>query len=376
MELLLNFFSSHYFWFAVAIFIICVYSYNILSFRLAWIKNIKNTPLIASKSFEGFFISVIVPFKNEELSLPNFIAGIRAQSLVNTQFEVVFVDDNSTDASRLLIPTNVENFKLLLNDGVGKKDALCTGITAARANLIVTIDADCFAPKGWLEGIRDSYLQNKANMFIGGVKMIAKDGFISDFATLDYYALQMSGAGSAMLDKPVFCSGANLVFDKESWMQASSLLDGVHLKSGDDVFLLHAFKKLRKSISFLNNPETIVETDGETTLKKFLYQRMRWGGKSSAYKDLETIKLAMLVFITNLFLFVLMFLSFFLEYAFVLFMILFLLKLATDFLLLKAGLSFFKMRITFAKYVVFSLLYPIYIAVAALGGFFIPEKWK
>jgi len=92
-------------------------------------------------------ISVVVPLLNEERSLDALYREIAdALEPLGHDYEVVFVDDGSTDASLAVLSrlhdetTNVVVIHLRRN--FGKAAALQAGFVEARGELVVTIDAD------------------------------------------------------------------------------------------------------------------------------------------------------------------------------------------------------------------------------------------
>lgn len=91
-------------------------------------------------------ISVVVPLLNEEHSLETLYAEIAAALEPRDEFEVVFVDDGSTDGSMGVLTRlhdahpNVVVIQLRRN--FGKAAALSAGFDAARGELVVTLDAD------------------------------------------------------------------------------------------------------------------------------------------------------------------------------------------------------------------------------------------
>ena len=92
-------------------------------------------------------ISVVVPLLNEERSLEALYRAIAdALEPLGHDYEVVFVDDGSTDASLAVLSrlhdetTNVVVIHLRRN--FGKAAALQAGFVEARGDLVVTIDAD------------------------------------------------------------------------------------------------------------------------------------------------------------------------------------------------------------------------------------------
>ena len=92
-------------------------------------------------------LSIIIPLLNEAESLPELLAWIR--SVMNAQgydYEVIFVDDGSTDASwetiRSLAADDPRIKGLSFRRNYGKSAALYHGFAAARGRVVVTMDAD------------------------------------------------------------------------------------------------------------------------------------------------------------------------------------------------------------------------------------------
>jgi len=316
-------------------------------------------------------ISVIIAFHNEIQSLPILIKHLQQQNLPKDQYEIIAVNDHSTDDDYLWLKDKVQ---VLKSDGYGKKSALRKGIEAATGQLIVTTDADCIPSPYWLETILQEYTAKPAAMLLGPVMLTPdKNTFFHHFQRNDFLSLQMSGAAMALAGHPVFGNGANLIFEKKIWKQVVNKQAGQHLASGDDVFLLHAFKKEGFKIRFLHNKKTMVYTKPVDSWRQFFRQRRRWGGKSTSYTDRDAIILASLVFIANL----LLFIAIILLPQLALWGVLtaFILKFVSDYTFLKSGTAFYGIHLSILPFILCSLLYPIYIIYTALTGILLPEKW-
>lgn len=356
---------------------VSAYAVILVSFAVAWYQSRHQ-----SCSFSGLvvpFISVVVPYKNEAAALPALMEALGQQRLALGLFEVVAVNDHSEDGGDdwLKHQTLFEGaLRLMDAQAYGKKNALKEGILNAKGSWIVTVDADCIPHRGWLTAILNGFGQTEADMLIGPVKMRSDGTFLSDFESIDYYSLQMSGASAAMLGIPVFCSGANLAFKKADWLEAVKKSAGADKASGDDVFLLHAFKKLHKKILFVRNPEAMVETVTSGSVTAFFRQRMRWGGKSTSYKDAATIALALIVFLANLWLLLLLVLWVFGGLSGWYFWAAYGLKAGADYLLLAQGRQFYGLSYSFLKHLFYSVAYPFVLIVTAVGGWLLPERWK
>lgn len=93
-------------------------------------------------------ISVVIPLYNEEESLPELYTWIqRVMHEHHFSYEVIFVDDGSSDASWRVIqslaqsdPEHVRGASFRRN--YGKSPALNTGFRMARGKVVITMDAD------------------------------------------------------------------------------------------------------------------------------------------------------------------------------------------------------------------------------------------
>jgi glycosyltransferase involved in cell wall biosynthesis len=106
-----------------------------------------DVPVAGSMAAKRRLLSVVVPLLNEEATLEQLYQELEAALAASgVDWEVVFVDDGSTDGSyRELVRLhgahlNVRVVRLRRN--FGKADALAAGIDVAAGDVIVTMDAD------------------------------------------------------------------------------------------------------------------------------------------------------------------------------------------------------------------------------------------
>jgi glycosyltransferase involved in cell wall biosynthesis len=92
-------------------------------------------------------LSIIIPLLNEQESLPELHQWIvKVMTTHNYSYEVIFIDDGSTDESWQIIEQlseknpNVKGIRFLTN--FGKSQALHAGFAKAKGNVIITMDAD------------------------------------------------------------------------------------------------------------------------------------------------------------------------------------------------------------------------------------------
>src|SRR5579871_560045 len=105
-------------------------------------------------SADRIFLSVVVPVRNEEKNLVALIDSLSSQALPVEDFELIFVDDHSTDKSldRLReLTSQFQNIEVIsLTQPAGKKAAITAGVAVAHGEIIITTDADCVHPQQWL----------------------------------------------------------------------------------------------------------------------------------------------------------------------------------------------------------------------------------
>ncbi len=91
------------------------------------------------------YVSIVVPIKNEERYLPQFMECIEKQTYDKTRMEVIFSDGKSTDATSEIIHSYMDNSKLVIkymvNENENAPSGVNVGIKAASGEVILRMDA-------------------------------------------------------------------------------------------------------------------------------------------------------------------------------------------------------------------------------------------
>lgn len=121
-------------------------------------------------------ISVVIPLLNEEESLPELTEWIeRVMNANNYSYEIIFVDDGSTDDSWKVINElraqnpAVKGIKFQRN--YGKAAALNEGFRFAKGDVVITMDADLQDSPDEIPGLRDMLLQGSYDIVSGWKKV-------------------------------------------------------------------------------------------------------------------------------------------------------------------------------------------------------------
>ena len=120
-------------------------------------------------------LSIVVPLLNEEESLPELAAWIKRVCAENNfSYEVIFVDDGSSDNSWKVIDQlratdpAVKGIKFQRN--YGKSAALNEGFKAAQGDVVITMDADLQDSPDEIPGLRHMILNEGYDLVSGWKK--------------------------------------------------------------------------------------------------------------------------------------------------------------------------------------------------------------
>jgi poly-beta-1,6-N-acetyl-D-glucosamine synthase len=367
------------------IFILAAVSYAvlILGFTAGWL----HLPVFWHSNNSGVSFSVIIPVRNEQKHILQLLILLRNQHFPNDQYEVIVVDDHSADATSRIVEQKIasgylSNIRLIkaadINEVKGKKNALALGVEQARFNWIITTDADCNMGRHWLQTISGFIEQQKPDMVIGQVAITPGASLFSQMQALEFMSLSGSSAGAAALGKPIMCSGANLAFRKDQFEKVGGYSGNEQFASGDDMFLLHKFKKLPEAkIAFLKSHGAIVYTRAVSKIMDFFRQRGRWAGKAGGYKDAFTMITAFAVVMINLLIVTGIFGgSLFSKTVLLNALLLLVFKALVDFPLLFSVSGFFRKREMMWLYPALALVYPFYVVFSLFSGIILKPEWK
>ena len=268
---------------------------------------------------QNTFVSIIVPARNEEDSISNLIKSIQQQTYPQACYELIIVDDCSTDRTAEIVKKHSDsNIKLIalsdyldeININAYKKKAIEIGIKASSGTLIITTDADCTMGENWLQEIVNCYELNQPKMIVMPVQINYSNRFIEVFQSLDFMCLQGITGASVQKKFHGMCNGANLAYTKSVFDEVGGFSGIDHIASGDDLLLMHKIaKQYADEIVYLKSAETIVKTTAATSIKAFLNQRIRWASKADKYEDKRMLPVLMLVYFLNACLFIMMILT-------------------------------------------------------------------
>jgi glycosyltransferase involved in cell wall biosynthesis len=139
-------------------------------------------------------VSLVVPFHNEAEGIEHFFTELLPvlQHLSAFQFEVICVDDGSTDTTlEQLVAVHKRDPRvrvLELSRNFGKEAALTAGIDAARGNAVVAMDADLQDPPALIARLIDEW-QRGAEVVLARRTDRSSDSFLKRNTAQAFYRL-------------------------------------------------------------------------------------------------------------------------------------------------------------------------------------------
>ncbi len=362
----------------VTLTFLALYGYKIIQLYAGWkrLDEFKNF-----NSREEITVSIIVPLRNEEDNITKLLTDLTEQDYPQTLFEVILVNDHSTDlTSRKIQPfcDKYSNIRLLelQKHHKGKKAALDAGVKNSTGEIVVTTDADCRVGKKWVSAIISYYTWcNKPEMIIGLVDMKSDNSVFSKFQQFEFTTLIAAGAGAAGISHPLFCNGANLIYKKSVYLKYADPLNTKSASGDDTLFMLKVKKDFKQGIKVLKSKTGVVYIKPQKNLHSFIRQRIRWTSKSKYYRDFDIISSAIIVLMTNVSLVISIILLLTLK-NYLLFPVLFAVKNIADFVFVRETFRFFNKKNLVKYLVMFQFIYPFYITVIGILGNFATYSWK
>jgi cellulose synthase/poly-beta-1,6-N-acetylglucosamine synthase-like glycosyltransferase len=299
------------------------YAFLIETYRRWFIKvPLFNTTSSNNPDRKPATFSIIIPARNEEEQIRICLESVLRQSYIISNFEVILVDDHSTDRTAAIVEElqgSFANLKLIRLENIlknkqlnsYKKKAIEVGITYASNEWIVTTDADCLVNKNWLKTF-DLFIAARQPVFIAApVAFINTGSFVSIFQCLDFMSLQGITAASVHQQFHSMCNGANLAYKKSVFNEVGGFTGIDNIASGDDMLLMHKmYKKYPRGIDFLLSKEAIVSTYPMHSWRAFFNQRIRWASKADKFDDKRIFGVLAFVYLFNCFFIALLVMAF------------------------------------------------------------------
>lgn len=235
-------------------------------------------------------VSIIVPTFHEQAHIVTLLQLLAAQELPASEFEVIVVDNGSTDETYRLAQEFVAPFPLRVVQRGGTIGQIRNhGASLARAEILAFLDCDCFPRADWLN---EALTYRRKNHVWGADYLPQQDATWVGFTWFEFQA--------SLRDGPVpFLPSSNLFLYRSTFDSIGGFSD---LKTSEDVDLCRRAREA--GLQVVAHPSMAVFHEGTPRRLKQFYRQNRWHGthvfKAFAQQlpGLENLRLVLLTLYT------------------------------------------------------------------------------
>lgn len=278
--------------YVIIVVAVSIYVVRTLLFLYGIVRERRNNRLPAT-SMAKPTVSVVIPARNEEEHIEQCVRSVFANTYTG-EFEVIVVNDRSTDATAMVLQQLQQEFPaLVLHHTVddasnsmlrGKPRALHQGIEKATGEVIMMTDADCTVGQQWIERIAGVF--NDAGVgLVASFTVMQPRSLFEKLQTLEWvfnHTLASAGVG---LQQPLGCFGNNLSIRRTVYDELGGYA-AIRFSVTEDLALLQAVARTQWKVRYPCWYEARVVTLPVRSFGSFIRQHQRWakGGQALGWR--------------------------------------------------------------------------------------------
>ncbi len=216
-------------------------------------------------------ISIVIPAYNEEEDLPKCLSAILKQDFPKNDYEIIVVDNNSTD--KTIEVAKKFGAKVISELKQGNTFAVKKGMDSATGEIIACTDADSIVFQGWLSGLAKIF-EDKRVVGATGTVYVESGNIILDSIYRKLYELFI--LTNFLVGKPHF-SGFNMAVRRNAYRQIGGIDENFTMSPDVDLGLRIAkqgrivFSKNLKALTSLRRWQDAPSDTFLTYLKGYIW---------------------------------------------------------------------------------------------------------
>jgi peptidoglycan-N-acetylglucosamine deacetylase len=235
-------------------------------------KFAKERLLLAANKAQPY-VSIIVPAYNESVTVIKTITNLLLMQY--PYFEIIFVDDGSTDDTYKLVTENFskhEKVKIFTKQNGGKATALNFGIAQSNNAFVMCIDADTILLPNALSELMHFFITDKIGAVAGNVKVGNTNNMLTNWQSIEYITAQnIDRRAFDLINGIAIVPGAIGAFRKQAIIDAGGFTTDT---LAEDCDLTIRINKCGYTIRNCNT--AVAMTEAPETVAGLLKQRLRW----------------------------------------------------------------------------------------------------
>lgn len=239
--------------------------------------------------------SIIIVARNEELSIGNCLRSILAQNVQDLSFEIIVVDDHSTDRTCALVRVikdprirlfSLQDYPTSIHPPAYKKSGITLAVDQASYPVIITTDADCVLPPTWLRTMMQAMQNPQIRMVTAPVLLEPCRTLIEKMQGFEQMTLMLITGACIRGRIHDMANGANMAFRKDAFLEVKGYEGNFQYASGDDMFLIEKMRSaFPMGVAFVKSNAAAVLTTPKQDWTSLLEQRLRWAAKNKGLRS-------------------------------------------------------------------------------------------
>jgi GT2 family glycosyltransferase len=238
-------------------------------------------------------VSVIICTHNRAERLPKLIGLLRAQDYPQDAYEIIVVDNRSTDHTSKVVQQLAAEpgipVRYVFEHRHGVSLARNRGAEEAHYPYLAYIDDDCSIRPGWLPMLMSGFDLHECVVAVGGLVVLQweqdRPAWLN--SKLDIWLADTSFLGHSprLLKDNERLVEANTVFERQAWQAAGGFVGmeqfgSQNMASGEVLYLLRQLRRQGGKVAFI--PEAVMYHHINAPTRQRMLQRAYWQGISDA----------------------------------------------------------------------------------------------
>jgi len=206
--------------------------------------------------------SVIIPVYNGAETIGLCLEALLRQSVPRGEYEIIVVDDGSTDETREIVKRY--DVRLLSQPRRGPAAARNLGASQARGEILLFTDADCEPTQNWVEEMIKPF-QNAEVVGVKGIYQTSQRSLVARFAQIEFEDRYELLRRDEYID---FVDSYSAGFRKEAFLKVSGFDPNFPVANNEDVDL--SYRIAKRGYKMVFNPKAVADHRHPSTLRDYL----------------------------------------------------------------------------------------------------------
>lgn len=232
-------------------------------------------------------LSIIICTYNRAQYINNALKSLKNQTLNEKLYEIIVVNNNSTDHTEQVVKDfqkehKILNFKYVIESNQGLSFARNKGIKVATGDYISFIDDDAVANEHFAEYIIEAFENYSEYIALGGkVIPVYEEGneplWMSKY--IERLVSKVDYGDKIKEFKSKYPVGCNMAFRKDVFNKIGGFNTSLNLRA-DDKYVFYKIKKAKLKVLYFPDAVVMHNIEKERTTEKFIIRLSRLNGRS------------------------------------------------------------------------------------------------